>query len=251
MGRLDRLRGRLVSIYSASVEEVYDAIVETVSRLGPFERLLDLGCYDGAYTRRLAIAADASDITGVELLPEPASAARERGITVVEADLEGPIPLPDAAFDLVHANQVIEHVRHTDGLLREMHRLTRPGGNAIICTNNLASWHNVVSLAMGVQPLPSHVSDEVHVGNPFDPMRGQPHEAAGLSHLRIFTGPALHELAEHAGFSVRERGVVGYYPLPTRLARRVAKRDARHAAFLLGVYKRPAQSESRAQAPGR
>lgn len=243
MSRTSVLRERLASVYTESVDEVYEVVARTVRRLAPFPRVLDLGCYDGTYTARLAVEAQARETVGVELLAGPAARARAQGIEVTEADLEGPIPLPDGTFDLVHANQVIEHVRHTDGLLREMYRLTRPGGTALVCTNNLASWHNIFSLGLGYQPLPSHVSDEVHVGNPLNPMRGRPHEAAGLSHLRIFTGRALHELAERVGFEVLERGVIGYYPFPRRLARHAASADSRHAAFLLGVYRRPIPRE--------
>ena len=41
-----------------------------------------------------------------------------------------------------------------------------PGGLACLSTNNLASWHNIVSLGLGYQPTPMHVSEKVVVGNP-------------------------------------------------------------------------------------
>lgn len=233
------LAERLKSIFEGSEVANRDRIVEYVRTLGPFERILDLGCYDGEFTAEIADAARAEVTEGVEFLDEHGDRARARGIAVTKADLNGPLPLADASFDLVHANQVIEHLRGTDLFIKEIRRMLKPGGVAIISTNNLASWHNVGSLVLGYQPFPNHVSDETHVGNPINPRQGVPHEDAGQTHLRIFTGRALDELATHHGLELVESGVSGYYPLTGRLARRAAELNPSHAAFLIGVYRRP------------
>jgi len=127
-------------------------------------------------------------------------------------------------------------VRRTDGLLAEVRRVLAPGGLACISTNNLASWHNVASLALGWQPMPIHVSDEVIVGNPLNPERGEPH-AAGRTHLRLFTGRALEELCAHHGLERISLRTAGYYPLPPRLARLATRLDSLHGAFLVGTFR--------------
>jgi SAM-dependent methyltransferase len=200
---------------------------------------VDLGTNTGSFTTRVAERLGATRVVGVELIDGHAAKARERGIEVVSADLDDGLPFADALFDTVHANQVIEHVRRTDFFLREVRRVLRPGGLALISTNNFASWHNVGSLALGYQPTPAHVSDEVIVGNPLDPRYGQMHEDLGQTHLRLFTGRALVELCAAHGLECMELRTSGYYPLPPRLGRVAARVDRLHGAFLVALLRRP------------
>ena len=176
----------------------------------------------------------------MELLEEHADVARARGIDVRRADLDNGLPFEDHAFDVVHANQVIEHVRRTDTFLREIRRVLAPGGLTCISTNNLSSWHNVFSLVLGLQPMPMHVSDETIVGNPLNPLDGQPHSDIGRTHLRLFTGRALTELCELHGLESLSVRCAGYYPLPPPLARPLVRLDPTHGAFLIGLFTRSA-----------
>ncbi len=231
------LRGRashaLANVFEASEDENKHVILGLVAGAAPFERVLDLGCFNGAFTAELGRAAQASRLVGVEWLPHHAAMAREHGIEVHESDLNDDLPFADHSFDLVHANQLIEHLRGTDRFLREVARVCAPDGRIVLSTNNLASWHNIGALVFGLQPLPNHVSDEVHVGNPLDPRRGRYHADIGQTHLRVFTTRALRELAEVHGLRVTRTRMNGYYPLPPRLARVMARLDPAHAAFIV------------------
>jgi SAM-dependent methyltransferase len=212
--------------------------------------LVDLGCGDGAFTARVGQRAGAGRLLGLEIDPIEAAAARERGVEVIEADLAQALPLEDASVDVVHSNQVIEHLADTDLFLREIRRVLAPGGYAVVSTNNLASWHNVISLALGWQPPVSHVSDEVVVGNPMDFMEGHLGEHVHM-HLRVFTGRALAELAEYHGLGVELARTVGYYPLPVRLARLATRIDPRHGAYLVQRYVPAAPKPQRRSARAR
>lgn len=228
----------LERVFRATEEENRRAILRTLPpRRGG--ALLDLGTNTGAFTTRVAEHLGATRVVGVELIEEHAAEARARGIEVVSADLDEGLPFADGEFATVHANQVIEHVRGTDAFLRAVRRVLRPGGMALISTNNLASWHNVGSLALGYQPTPAHVSDELIVGNPLDPHRGRRHPDLGHPHLRLFTGRGLIELCAAHGLEHVELRTSGYYPLPPRLGRLAARLDRTHGAFLVALLRRP------------
>ena len=231
--------GYLERVFRATERENRRAILRVLPR-GHGGALLDLGTNTGAFTAKVAEHLGATRVAGVEFIDEHAAAARARGIEVVAADLDEGLPFGDGEFDTVHANQVIEHVRRTDGFLREIRRVLRPGGLALLSTNNLASWHNVVSLSLGLQPTPAHVSDELIVGNPLDPHHGRRHADLGQSHLRLFTGRALMELCAAHGLEHVTLRTAGYYPLPPRIGRLAACVDRAHGAFLVALVRRPA-----------
>jgi SAM-dependent methyltransferase len=227
--------GYLYRVFRATEEENRRAILAALEpRAGA--RLLDLGTHAGEFTMRVAKRLGAASVSGVELIDEHAAEARGRGIEVVGADLNARLPFDDASFDVIHSNQVIEHLWNTDNMLREIRRLLKPDGYAVVSTNNLASWHNVVSLAMGWQPPPCHASDELIVGNPAGLREGVT-GARGQMHLRLFTGRALAGVARYHGLHADVARTVGMYPLPVRLARLMTRIDKRHGAFLVQRYR--------------
>jgi methionine biosynthesis protein MetW len=227
--------GYLYRVFRATEEDNRRAILAALDpRAGA--RLLDLGTSDGEFTMRVAARLGAASVQGIELIGEHAAAARSHGIDVRQADLDEGLPFEDGAFDVVHANQVIEHVRRTDTFLRETRRVLAPGGLACISTNNLSSWHNVFSLVLGLQPMPMHVSDEAIVGNPLNPLDGRPHPDLGRTHLRLFTARALTELCAVHGLKRVSMRTAGYYPLPPLAGRLAARVDPTHSAFLIGLF---------------
>lgn len=211
--------------------------------------MLDIGPHTGELTMEIARRVGIHDVHGVELIADHIPAARKRGVQAVHGDVDRGLPFPDASFGLVVANQVIEHVRRTDTFLREIRRVVKPNGYVCISTNNLSSWHNVVSLALGMQPTPMHVSDEIIVGNPLNPEAGLPHEDLGRTHLRLFTRRALVDLARYHGLEAITAETVGYYPFPPRLAKHLVRIDQGHGAFVVCVLRPAVPAEPVAAMP--
>lgn len=192
--------------------------------------LLDLGCDDGAWTLELARVARADCVEGVEVVSPAAAAARGRGITVHEIDLNQPLPLAGARFDLVHANQVIEHVNDVDLFVAEVYRLLKPGGVAVVSTENGSSWHNLFAALMGWQIFSlTNVSGKVAgLGNPLAIQRGAEAFSPTWRHKTIMNYRGLKELFAVHSFREVEVSGAGYYPLPAAFGRI----DARHSVYI-------------------
>lgn len=105
-----------------------------VEHLRPGLSVLDIGCGQGTVTADLADLVSPGLVTGVDSAREPlAEAARvaaDRGrdnTAFALADVHA-LPYADAAFDVVHAHQVLQHVADPVDALREMRRVCAPGG---------------------------------------------------------------------------------------------------------------------------
>jgi SAM-dependent methyltransferase len=157
--------------------------------------LLDVGCWDGGFSRRCGAALGAERILGVEVYEGPAAAAEQKGLEVARIDLEtGRLPWADASADVVVCNQVLEHLKNIWLPMTEMHRVLRPGGHAVLSVPNLASLHNRVLLGLGRQPTSIRV---------FGP------------HVRGYAFREFCELVEHGGaYEIERRLTAGFYPLP-------------------------------------
>jgi arsenite methyltransferase len=107
----------------------------TLGRLSPGERVLDLGC--GAGTDSLIAAqmvGEHGHVTGVDMTPEMLAKARAaaaemgaQNIEFVAAEAEH-LPFPDASFDVVISNGVIDLIPDKDAVFSELHRVLTPGG---------------------------------------------------------------------------------------------------------------------------
>jgi SAM-dependent methyltransferase len=203
---------------------------------GSYQSICDLGCHDGSWTVEVINRARPERTFGIEIVEASAMEARSRGIRVLIADLSRPFPLGDAMLDLVHANQVIEHVADIDRFLSEIRRVLRVGGTAIISTENASSWHNIAASVLGWQMFSlTNVSSRASgLGNPLAIHRHIEPKLASWTHKTVFSYRGLLEVMKlHDLRPVRVLGA-GYYPLPARLGRL----DTRHAHFLTVKAKR-------------
>lgn len=94
----------------------------------PGECILDLGCGDGKLTQRIAAAG--ADVQGVDASAEMAASARARGIAADVASAEF-LPYADKSFDAVFSNAALHWVRDQDAMMRQVHRVLRPGGRFV------------------------------------------------------------------------------------------------------------------------
>lgn len=95
------------------------------------KRVLDIGCGVGGLDQVL-VSLGAAHVTAVDVVPPMIALARQRiadpriAFEVIEP--EKPLPFPDANFDVVFTKDAWLHVLDKSALLREVHRVLKPGG---------------------------------------------------------------------------------------------------------------------------
>jgi ubiquinone/menaquinone biosynthesis C-methylase UbiE len=95
------------------------------------ERVLDVGCGTGSLTFTIPEVADIGRIEGIDYSEAYVEAARQRNtdprITLAQGDACA-LPFPDGSFDRALALLVLHFIPESEQALREMSRVTKPGG---------------------------------------------------------------------------------------------------------------------------
>lgn len=200
--------------------------------------VLDIGCNDGTVIQSLFRSPQtATRFLGVDIVHHRLVDARKNGLGAAQADAASSLPFADASVDFILSNQVIEHVASVDLFMAEIVRILRPGGHAIVSTENASSWCNVGALILGFQmfSLTNMSSIKSGIGNPFAIHRGEEVELSSWTHKTIFSLRGLKEFAEAHGLQVKRAQGAGYFPLPSAFG----LIDVRHAHFISVLLHKP------------
>ncbi|TMP97732.1 MAG: class I SAM-dependent methyltransferase [Verrucomicrobia bacterium] len=125
-----------------STEGIYRATLREAAvlhRARPFRDHLDIGAGSGRLlqlaSERFGTAQRACDYTDKFLQIE--------SVKVDVTDLNRqPLPYADASFDLVTATEVVEHLARCRDVIRDIHRVLRPGGACILSTPNILNLNS-------------------------------------------------------------------------------------------------------------
>ncbi|KAF4981273.1 hypothetical protein FZEAL_2899 [Fusarium zealandicum] len=115
-------------------------------RANPRLKLLDVGAGSGTISASLAkympqgqvVATDISD----EILVRAKEHADSEGVTNIEFQQANiyELPFPDSTFDIAHAHQVLCHLDTPVDAIKEMLRVTKPGGTLSLRESDLQMW---------------------------------------------------------------------------------------------------------------
>lgn len=102
----------------------------------PGGKLLDVGCGSGLWLA--SMREHGWEVAGVDFDAAAVSAGTRQGLSLCAGSLEAQ-RYPDAAFDAVMLNHVIEHTPDPVATLAECRRVLKPGGQFILYTPNVQS----------------------------------------------------------------------------------------------------------------
>jgi 2-polyprenyl-3-methyl-5-hydroxy-6-metoxy-1,4-benzoquinol methylase len=137
----EKLLSRLIYLHPGARAEA-DFNVLHQWQVDPQKRLLDVGCGDGSHIRQL-VDLGWRMAEGIDTDQRAVEIARERGVEVRLGTLASS-PYPASTFDVVTMSHVIEHVHDPVGLLKDCHRILKPGGELLLLTPNTNSWGHVL-----------------------------------------------------------------------------------------------------------
>ncbi len=168
---------------SATVTDYYGYARPEVRDLVPAgaRQILDIGCGAGALGASLK-QRQRCHVTGIEAVPEAATAARAHLDDVRSGDaFEELAALPLEHFDTIILADMLEHVADTDGLLSLARERLAPSGRLVLSIPNVRHWSVLMPLLAG---------------------RWDYREAGILdrTHLRFFTRHSMREALEQNGF---------------------------------------------------
>src|SRR5687767_7796827 len=170
-----------------------------LARLAPHAKVLDVGCGPGALTTELVARVGAASVSAVDPSEPFVAAVRARnpGIDVQLAAAEA-LPYDDGAFDAALAQLVVHLMADPAAGLREMVRVTRPGGVVAACVWDFAGERAPLSTFWrAVNELGLDIRDESALAGAREGHLVELFEAAGLRHIE---DSALVAHVEYASF---------------------------------------------------
>jgi SAM-dependent methyltransferase len=159
-------------------------------------RVLDIGCGFGGLSKLIGETLGAEEIHGIDIDGDALVEAAKKGVVTTRVEIgREPLPYPDEHFDVVASFGMLDYLPAFDPAVREIYRVLRPDGYALVSLPNLASWNNRLALLIGYQPRDVEISQEALVGVA---RRYRSHRPTG--HIHTPTLRAFTELMDLHGF---------------------------------------------------
>jgi SAM-dependent methyltransferase len=132
------------------------ALVFELAGLTGDEFVADVGCGNGGYLAELARRRHAGPVLGVDLATGMLDAARRRAprARLIAGDAAA-LPLRDHTSDLTLAMHMLYHVPDPRAAVRELRRITRPGGHVLVMLNgpgHLRELRDLIATALPEPP---------------------------------------------------------------------------------------------------
>ncbi|MFM9154621.1 MAG: methionine biosynthesis protein MetW [Polynucleobacter victoriensis] len=155
----------------------------------PGSQVLDVGCGDGTLLNYLKESKSAH-VYGVELADDKVLACAQKGLNIVQQNLEGGLALfEDNSFDTVILSQTLQTIHQTARILSE---IARVGNECIVSFPNFGHWSHRASVALGRMPV----------------SKSLPYQWYDTPNVRVLTIADFEALAPAVGLQLLDRVVL-------------------------------------------
>jgi methionine biosynthesis protein MetW len=154
----------------------------------PGSQVLDVGCGDGSLLHHLKEAKQAH-VYGVELADDKVLACAQKGLNVLQQDLEGGLALfEDQSFDKVILSQTLQTIHQTARILSE---IARVGKECVVSFPNFGHWSHRSAVLLGRMPV----------------SKSLPYQWYDTPNVRVLTIADFEALAPAVGLELLDRVV--------------------------------------------
>jgi SAM-dependent methyltransferase len=207
------------------MQEAYSlAHARIVDALQDGGNCLDCGANRGgkfAYLQQ-AMGLEQQRYHGIEWNADVAKIARDKGLDVVQGDLNKELTFPDESFRCVFGLSVLEHLLNPCKFLQQSYRCLEQDGKLVILTPNISTYFTVALLLAGKMPSsgPHPDSDALLMQQETFKVssENQQHDAETDTpvhrHLIVFSYRVLKSYLSMLGFRKVEGYGFGLYPFP-------------------------------------
>ena len=237
------------NLYQRTMQEAYSrAHDEIVLALQDDGKCLDCGAHAGHKFDLLhqRIGLDKSRYYGIEWDESSVQAARNKGLNIVQGDLNKDMAYQNESYRCIFGLSVLEHLLNPCRYLRECHRCLEKGGVLIILTPNISTYFTAALILAGRMPSsgPHPDSDALlkqeelfkvsHESLKPDTETDNPVHR----HLVVFSFRVLRSYLKMLGFKdVRGYGY-GLYPFPNFMQRPLERIDPYHCHQMVFVARK-------------
>ena len=157
--------------------------------IAPNSQVLDLGCGDGSFLEFLQRQKPVHAY-GVEIDDGRVLACVQKGLNVIQQDLEGGLALfEDNSFDTVVLSQTVQTIHQTEKILRE---IVRVGKESIVSFPNFGHWSHRLAVALGRMPV----------------SKSLPYQWYNTPNVRVLTVADFEKLASSLGLKVIDQYIL-------------------------------------------
>lgn len=130
-------------------------VIEAIKKHHPsnIEAILDIGTADGLMLSKIKKEFPSTECIGLEYSKELIKICKDKNIKIVQGNAQN-MPFENNSFDIAVATALIEHVSQPMKMLKETHRILKPGGIFIATTPD--PFFDKIAELIG------HIEKEIH-----------------------------------------------------------------------------------------